>query len=369
MASSPSTIKVAVTQAEPEWLDLEKAVQKTCALIKEAAANGAKIIAFPECWITGYPAWIWSRPVDFDLANTYAKQSLRIPSPDFSAIRAAAAAHAIAVVLGFSENDGGSLYIAQAIVGPDGALLARRRKIKPTHMERTVFGDAAGGPDTLRNCVPVPILPPPSSPIDADADADAAAPAPAAATSPQQTVNVSALACWEHAQPLLKYHTALGRPAIHAAAWPPVYAHGSDSADSATPDPTLWSMSRDGCRNLSRTFAIEAQAFVLHATAVLSAKGIERMGTGGSPIMGRPGGGSSAVFGPDGRKLTGEMDECVEGVLYAECDLDEVVKAKGFLDLGGHYSRPDVLWLGVDGGERRHVVGGEERGQGREVGA
>lgn len=58
-SKSSTTIKVAVTQAEPEWLDLEKAVQKTCALIEEAASNGAKLISFPEVWITGYPAWIW----------------------------------------------------------------------------------------------------------------------------------------------------------------------------------------------------------------------------------------------------------------------------------------------------------------------
>lgn len=58
-ALKEKTTKVAVTQAEPEWLDLSKAVEKTCRLIKEAATNGAQLIAFPECWIAGYPAWIW----------------------------------------------------------------------------------------------------------------------------------------------------------------------------------------------------------------------------------------------------------------------------------------------------------------------
>lgn len=54
-----STIKVAVTQAEPVWLDLQGTVDKTCKLIAEAACDGAKLIAFPECWIPGYPCWIW----------------------------------------------------------------------------------------------------------------------------------------------------------------------------------------------------------------------------------------------------------------------------------------------------------------------
>lgn len=55
----PSKVRVAVTQAEPVWLDLEATVKKTCDIIAEAAANGAQLVTFPECWIPGYPAWIW----------------------------------------------------------------------------------------------------------------------------------------------------------------------------------------------------------------------------------------------------------------------------------------------------------------------
>jgi nitrilase len=54
------TVRVAVTQAEPEWLDLDASVRKTCSLIGEAAGEGARLISFPECWIPGYPAWVWS---------------------------------------------------------------------------------------------------------------------------------------------------------------------------------------------------------------------------------------------------------------------------------------------------------------------
>jgi nitrilase len=56
---SNQILRVAVTQAESEWLDLQKSVQKTVALISEAAQGGAKLVAFPECWVTGYPGWIW----------------------------------------------------------------------------------------------------------------------------------------------------------------------------------------------------------------------------------------------------------------------------------------------------------------------
>ena len=62
-SSAPRTTRVAVTQAEPEWLDLENSVTKTCTLIEEAAANGAKLVAFPEVWIPGYPAWVWQAAI------------------------------------------------------------------------------------------------------------------------------------------------------------------------------------------------------------------------------------------------------------------------------------------------------------------
>jgi hypothetical protein len=59
MTGTTDSVRVAVSQHEPAWLDLAKAVQKTCDIIKEASEAGAKIVAFPECWIPGYPAWIW----------------------------------------------------------------------------------------------------------------------------------------------------------------------------------------------------------------------------------------------------------------------------------------------------------------------
>lgn len=54
-----STVRVAVTQHEPEWLDLQRSVEKTCKIIEEAAAGGAELVTFAEAFIPGYPAWIW----------------------------------------------------------------------------------------------------------------------------------------------------------------------------------------------------------------------------------------------------------------------------------------------------------------------
>lgn len=226
MASTSPTVRVAVTQAEPAWLDLQGSVDKACALIGEAAGAGAQLVVFPECFIPGYPTWIWSantvfeficvdiltvwsdraRPVDPELITRYIKNSLRRDSPEMDTIRSCVKKNKVTVSLGFSENDGHSLYIAQCTIGPDGEIKMWRRKLKPTHMERTVFGDASGS--SLENVVDTPVG------------------------------RVGSLACWEHLQPLLKYHTLHQREEIHAAAWPPVFEHDGG--------PSLWSLSREG---------------------------------------------------------------------------------------------------------------------------
>ena len=148
-----------------------------------------------------------ARPVDFDLSAAYAKNSLKIDSPEMQQICNIAASSKIAVVLGFSENFKDSLYIAQAIISAEGEIKVTRRKLKATHMERTIFGDASGA--SLDNVVDLPGI-----------------------------GRVGALACWEHTQPLLKYHTYHQNESIHVAAWPPVYEH--------TGGPGLYSMSSQG---------------------------------------------------------------------------------------------------------------------------
>jgi nitrilase len=312
----PTRLRVAVTQAEPEWLDLQASVEKTCSLIAEAASEGAQIVAFPECWIAGYPGWIWARPVDVEMTKEYIKNSLCVSSPEMERICHAAAQHGLVVVLGFSERLGDSLYISQAVIDgkQDGRILSHRRKMKPTHMERTIFGDASG--ETLSGVVDTSIG------------------------------RVGALACWEHVQPLLKYYMCSQQEQIHVAAWPPLRPYQGRE---------LWSMTRDGARTLSRTYAIEAQAFVLHATSLITEKGIARMNTSNGMLFDKPGGGTSAIFGPDGVQLTEDMDDCTEGILYADIDLDDILMAKSFVDVCGHYSRPDLLWLGVDDVVKKHV--------------
>jgi len=316
-STESSMVRVAVTQLEPEWLDLQASVEKTCKYIAEAAQKGAQLVTFAEAFIPGYPAWIWTRSVDPVLSTRYIKNSLVVDSKEMRTIQDCAAKHGIVVSLGFSENDNNSLYIAQAIIDSDGKLLMTRRKLKATHMERTIFGDASG--NSLMNVVTTGI-----------------------------GRRVGALSCWEHTQPLLKYHTLHQREEIHCAAWPPIVPHQGG--------PDLWSMSKEGCQTLSQTYAIESQTFVLHATTVITEKGVELMSTQSGPLMSSPGGGASAVIGCDGRLMTKLLSPIEEGIVYADLDFDHAVFARSFLDVCGHYSRPDLLWLGADTRQRKFVV-------------
>ncbi|PNS20039.1 hypothetical protein CAC42_1486 [Sphaceloma murrayae] len=307
--TSPSTVRVAVTQHEPVWLDLKATVEKTCKIIEEASKAGCKLVVFPELWVPGYPAWIWSRPVDFDLGVKYVQNSLPIDSPEMKKIQDAASAQQIAVCLGLSERDGESVYISQVLIDETGEIRMRRRKMKPTHMERTIFGDASG--DCLSQVVPL-----------------------------NDVGKVGALSCWEHIQPLLKYHTFSQGEQIHCAGWPPLDNHIDGS-------PGFFSMTVEGCRTQAQMYAIESQSYVLHCTTVLSEAGTKAMGTAGAPLMGAPNQGSSAVIAPDGRIIS-EPDSPNEQLIIADLDLSVITKAKTFADATGHYSRPDLLWLGAD---------------------
>jgi predicted amidohydrolase len=110
-----------------------------------------------------------------------------------------------------------------------------------------------------------------------------------------------------------------------------------------------------GVQVLSQSYAIESSTFVLHCTAVMSQAGIDAHSIEGNPIMGKVGGGHSAVFGPDGRRLTSRLPPDQEGFVYAELDMDRLVSLRHFADPVGHYSRPELLWLGVDKRVKKHI--------------
>ncbi|KLO82530.1 aliphatic nitrilase [Fusarium fujikuroi] len=308
MSVTTSLIKAAVVQAEPVWFDLPGTVTKTCDLIKDAASKGAKITAFPELWLPGYPTWIWARPMDLEMVVKYTKNSLKIDSSEMQDIKSCAVDNNMVVCLGFSERSGDSLYVAQCIINSNGKVAMTRRKLKPFHVERTIFGDGHG--PSLDNV---------------------------ALTS---VGRVGQLSCGEHFNPLINFNTFSQGEQIHCAAWPCVPAH------SGGPEP--FSMSDEAVAAISQVYSIQAQCYTLHSTMVISQPSIDMMGTKQAPVFNVPGGGNARIFAPDGRQLTSELQATEEGIVVADLDVNQVTMHKAILDTCGHNGRPELLWLGRD---------------------
>jgi nitrilase len=309
MAQTHPKYRVAAIQAAPVFLDLDASIDKAIKLIAEAAKNGAKLIAFPETWLPGYPWYIWldSPAWGMQFVQRYHDNSLVYGSPQAERLAKAAKEHQIMVVMGHSEKYGGSLYMGQWIIDAQGQTVAQRRKLKPTHVERTVFGEGDGSDLSVYD-----------TPLG----------------------RIGALCCWEHLQPLSKYAMYAQNEQVHIAAWPSfslyrggAYALGAEVNNAA-----------------SRIYAVEGQCFVLAPCATVS-KEMVAMLCGDDPMKKQlllQGGGFTAIYAPDGQLMNTPLPEDQEGIVYADIDLGMISLAKAAADPAGHYSRPDVTSLLLD---------------------
>lgn len=319
----PEQYKVAVVQAAPVFLDLDATIEKGIGYIGDAARNGARLIGFPETWVPGYPWWIWlDNPLDgLRFVQPYHENSLREDSPQLQTLCEAARDNDIFVVMGASERAGGSLYISQFFIGSDGSLLGVRRKLKPTHVERTVFGDGHG--NHLRV-------------FDTDLG------------------RIGGLCCWEHLQPLSKFAMYAQHEQVHIGAWP-TFSLYRDKAYSLGPELNM---------AVSSVYAAEGQCYVLAPCGIISQDMVNLLAdTPAKQELLPAGGGRAMIFGPDGAALCDYLDESAEGLLYADINFNAITIAKSFADPAGHYSRPDVtrLLLNTSAVTPMEVIGaGEE---------
>ena len=298
-------IKVACVQAAPVFLDLQATVDKTIELIAEASQKGAELIAFPETWIPGYPWFLWldSPAANMPLVYQYHIKSLDLNSIQAQQIADAARQNHIHVVLGFSERDHGSLYISQWIIDHHGETIGTRRKLKATHIERTLFGESDGS---------------------------------SIKTFETELGTIGALCCWEHLQPLTRFAMYSQHEQIHIAAWPSFSLYKDATAALGAEVNTA----------ASRLYAAEGQCFVLAPCAIVSQDMYDFLCTDETKKqLLHTGGGHARIYGPDGRDLVEPLPETQEGLLIATLDLDNIIFAKAAADPVGHYSRPDVFQL------------------------
>jgi aliphatic nitrilase len=298
-------LRVAAVQAAPAFLDLDATIDKTLSLMREAAGRGAQLIAFPETWIPGYPWWIWlnSPAMGMRYVQRYHDNSLIVGSAQFGRLAQSCRELGIWLAVGYSEKAGGSLYMGQALMDNEGRVVKTRRKLKPTHVERTVFGEGDGSDLAVMETA---------------------------------IGNVGMLCCWEHLQPLSKYAMYAQNEQIHIAAWPSfsvyrgaAYALGPELNNAA-----------------SQIYAAEGQCFVLAPCALVSKEMHELLCTDDvQRQLLLQGGGFARIYGPDGAPMGNTLEETEEGLVLADIDLGTISLSKSAADPTGHYSRPDVTRL------------------------
>ena len=145
-------VKVAAVQAAPVLLDRDETIAKVVTLAGKAAAEGARLVAFPEAFVPGYPDWVWrTRPWDADATALYARlfdQAVVGGSPATDLLAETAGRLGIWLSVGVDERDDrdSTIYNTLLHFAPDGTLAARHRKLMPTGGERLVWGWATGRP-------------------------------------------------------------------------------------------------------------------------------------------------------------------------------------------------------------------------------
>jgi nitrilase len=296
------TVRIAAAQATPAILDAEASVAKAVELIERAAAEGAQLVVLPEAFVPLYPSQSWAAPAakfgGFDeLWQRLWQNSVDVPGPLVDELIKAARRTGAHCAIGVNEREAerpGSLYNTLVLVGPEG-LIWKHRKLMPTHHERLFHGIGAG--DDLA----------------------------AAQTS---LGKIGGLICWENRMPLARYAMYRSGPQIWVA----------PTADDS-----------DGWLASMRHVAIESGAFVVSAPQFIPRGAFpddfpvdlperEVFGRGGAAIVEPTWG--EVIAGP----LYGE-----EGIVIADCDLRDGLRAKRWFDSVGHYSREDVL-MGAVGG-------------------
>ncbi|PNH37582.1 hypothetical protein VD0004_g9209 [Verticillium dahliae] len=301
-------LKIAAIQAEPAWNDLEGGVNKSIALIQEAAQQGAHVIGFPEVFIPGYPWSIWAQcPTDnAAFMDEYLHNSLVKDSDEMRRI-CAAVKEAGAFVSFIDEN---------------GVIVHHRRKIKPTHVERAHWGDGQG--ESLQTVAPSTAFP---------------------------DVNIGGLNCWEHTQTLLRYYEYEQNVDLHVSSWPPIWPQPLLLNGEQSPD---WPahITDEMCLRFSQIVALEGTCFVMVSTQIVREESKKRCRIDkfdyASAVQQGDGGGFSMIYSPWGQELAKRLPPGEEGILYADVDLAEKTKAKQNLDIVGHYCRPDQSSLRVN---------------------
>lgn len=302
-------------------LDAMGSIDKVADWTARASKEGAQMVLFPEAFISAYPRGLsfgtrvgiredWGR----EAFAQYWAGSINVPSPATDRLGAIARDHGVILAVGVVERDsdftGGTLFCTLLYFGADGQLLGKHRKIKPTAAERLVWGEGDGST--------IPVF-------------------------ETSLGKVGGLICWENYMPLARAY---------------LYGKGVEFYLAPTAD------QREGWQATIRHIALEGRCFVLSCNQFVTRddlppawKDLPEMAE--MPEVHCRGG--SAIIGPLGDVLAGPLWD-QEGMLLADLQSKDLVKARYDFDPTGHYARPDIFRLVVDESPRppQIILGSEE---------
>jgi len=308
MTSEYGKLRVAAIQSAPIFLNREATTSKACDLISQAAANGARFIVFPECFIPAFPHWFEFYPAKGSLCGRLNQElfanSVEVPSPTTDALAAAARRASAYVVMGINErrsNILGTMYNSQVFFGPDGTIIGKRRKLTPTMTERLVHATGDGSDLVV---------------------------------FPSEFGPLAGLICGENGNPLFRYALAAQGSRLHAAGW--LARIHKDYAQSI-----------DNMVLRARSCSLDGNHFGVHAAGIFTDQMCDVMELSEDVRQRILRGGGSCIVGPIGELLAGPAGE-EEKILYADVDFGEIVRAKLRQDVTGHYNRFDVVSLTLD---------------------
>lgn len=327
MAAEPSSVfRVAAVQAAPVYMDLDATIAKACRYIGDAASQGARLVAFPEAYVPGYPYWARYLPPLESLKYTKAlvQQAVAVPGDAVRRLGEAARDAGVHVVIGINEKTPraqGTLFNTNLLIGPDGAVIGRHRKLVPTLAEKLVwaYGDGSG----LR-------------------------------VHETALGRIGTLICGENANPLARFTLIAEGEQIHVANYFCLPAKDTGG----------YNLGKE-IEIRSAAHAFEGKLFAVASSMVIDATVIDHFP--GRPelqaLLASGSVGHTAVYGPSGFAIAGPLAQGVEAVLYADIDLDAILLPKLRHDVAGSYNRFDIMSVRVD--RRRHQALEEVSGESR----
>lgn len=302
--------KAAAVQAAPVYLDADATIDKACALVREAAANGAALVAFPEVFVAGYPYWNWiMSPVQGSpWFERLCLSAIELPGPEIRRLQQAARAAGVHVVIGINERSAtgiGTIYNTLVTIGRDGRIVGRHRKLVPTWAEKLTW--ANGDASSLR-------------------------------VHQTDIGPLGALACGENTNTLARFSLLAQGELVHVASYIalPVAPKDYDMAEAI--------------RLRAAAHSFEGKVFTVVACSTVSREIIAELSKThpqAAELLERKNSAFSGVLGPDGRVIGQPLiDE--EGIVYADIDLRRCIQPRQMHDITGHYNRFDIFDLRVN---------------------